>query len=201
MSLYTFSPLLNPWAQKDQFTLKIYLNVHFSSLSVMIILVIIQYVLNAHYVLEKKGEKGNVAGSKKKNGGLRRRRSERSKWAETKRETWGKDIRLEKEYYEYCSRLWTLSLEIWGGLQMILVRVIRWLIYTWFTEIILCKSLFHTWYKLKPQVCRGQMIAESEFYTPLIGFYIVPFLVLLNFKGMCFNPRKSYWKISFDLSI
>lgn len=115
MSLYTFSPLFNPWAQKDQFTLKIYLNVHFSSLSVMIILVIIQYVLNAHYVLEKKGEKGNVAGSKKKNGGLRRRRSERSKWAETKRETWGKDIRLEKEYYEYCSRLWTLSLEIWGG--------------------------------------------------------------------------------------
>ena len=54
MSLYTFLPLLNLWAQKDQFTLKIYLNVHFSSLSVTIILVIIQYVLNAHYVLEKK---------------------------------------------------------------------------------------------------------------------------------------------------
>lgn len=50
---------------------------HFSSLSVAILLVIIQYVLNAHYMLEKKGEKGNVAGSKKKNDDLRRR-SERS---------------------------------------------------------------------------------------------------------------------------
>lgn len=115
MSLYTFLPLLNLWAQKDQFTLKIYLNVHFSSLSVTIILVIIQYVLNAHYVLEKKGEKGNVAGSKKKNGGLRRRRSERSEWAETKRETWGEDIRLDKEVLWIFFKALNLVLRDMGG--------------------------------------------------------------------------------------
>ena len=155
-------------------------------------------MLNAHYMLEKKGEKGNVAGSKKKNDDLRRR-SERSEWAETERETWGEDIRLEKEVLWIFFKALNFVLRDMGGHRMILVREIKLLIYTWFTEIILFRSLFHTWYKLKPQVCWGQMIAESEFYTQLIGFYIVHFLLLLNFKGMCFNPRKSYWKISFDL--